>query len=86
MKRVNWKSLRRKPKRKGPVVAPIWPILAVLGLVAAATFWYVRFGPNGVQIGQAPLTRLAADNLSLLHGAFNQASDRSRVIVMLSPT
>lgn len=45
-------------------------------------FW----GPARTPTAQPPLTSLAADNLAQFQRAFNDASDRARVILLLSPT
>jgi hypothetical protein len=57
--------------------------LAIIGLVTAFT-WYqsIRRVPDG----QPPLVTLDASSLAGLQAEFNQAADRTRLIVLLAPT
>lgn len=50
-----------------------------------ALAWQV-WRPARTPTAQPPLTGLAADNLVQFQKAFNDASDRARVILLLSPT
>ena len=57
-------------------------ILLVPAGMLAAGFWYGAFG-HTTPTGQPPL---AAMDLAALRADFNRASDRPRLIVLLSPT
>jgi hypothetical protein len=64
-------------------------VLAALGVLllgGVAALAYHRFGPRRVPAGQPPLARLTAAGTGPLRAAFNDAADRTRVLVMLSPT
>jgi len=68
----------------------MWPrmvqVAAVLTLLIAGSFAYYRYAPRQMPIGQPPLTQLSADTLRELRTAFNAASDRTRLLLLLSPT
>ena len=58
-------------------------VVVIVALLALA--WYA-WGPAHTPHGQPPLTSLNSDNLSSFKESFNQASDRIRVVLLLSPT
>jgi hypothetical protein len=60
-------------------------VLLLAAALAAAGLYYV-YGGSSVPAGQAELVRLKPSNFSSLKDEFNAASQRTRVIVMLSPT
>lgn len=56
-------------------------------ILAVGGFWLYQFtAPRQTPPGQPPLVSLHADNFGDLARSFNEASDRVRVLVMLSPT
>ena len=57
-----------------------WFIVAAL---ACLVFWYFSGAPP---IGQPPLTSLTANNLDQFKREFNDAADRNRLVLLLSPT
>jgi len=57
----------------------------VIAALAAAMLWYL-FGPRQVPPGQPPLGILSASSLEALRADFNRDADRTRVILLLSPT
>jgi len=62
------------------------PILVyVIAVLAGAMLWYF-FGPRQVPPGQPPLGILSASSLEALRADFNRDADRTRVILLLSPT
>ena len=62
------------------------PILVyVIAVLAGAMLWYL-FGPRHVPPGQQPLGILSASSLEALRTDFNRNADRTRVILLLSPT
>lgn len=69
----------------------VWPIklrwfVAVL-LIAAlgAVAWYA-WGPSHTPQGQPPLRSLANNDISAFKDSFNDAADRVRIVLVLSPT
>lgn len=66
-------------KRKLPILA------ALLALAAASIAWYV-WGPATAPVGQEPLLALTTENLEQFRAEFNAASDRPRIVALLSPT
>jgi hypothetical protein len=59
--------------------------LGVVAVLAGAMLWYL-FGPRHVPPGQPPLGILNASSLEALRGDFNRDADRTRIILLLSPT
>jgi hypothetical protein len=57
----------------------------VIAVLAGAMLWYF-FGPRQVPPGQPPLAILGASSLEALRADFNRDADRTRVILLLSPT
>jgi hypothetical protein len=66
-------------KRRLPV------LLAVCAALAAAVLWYL-YGARTVPAGQQPMTVLSATHLDVLRSEFNREPDKTRVILLLSPT
>jgi hypothetical protein len=60
-------------------------LVAAAGLVLALIAWHV-WGPSHTPGAQPPLTILAAGNFDQFERAFNDAPDRARLILLLSPT
>jgi hypothetical protein len=63
--------------------------LAIVGVVAALALGYAaysEYAPRSTPQGQPPLVRLNSENIPELQKAFNESSDRVRVLAMLSPT
>ena len=56
----------------------------MLSLVVSLA-WY-RHAPRHVPKGQPPLADLSKTGLDAFKAAFNEASDRHRLLVLLSPT
>jgi hypothetical protein len=59
--------------------------LGVVAVLAGAMLWYL-FGPRHVPPGQPPLGILSASSLEALRADFNRDADRTRIILLLSPT
>lgn len=59
--------------------------VGVIAVLAGAMLWYL-FGPRHVPAGQPPLGILSASSLEALRADFNRDADRTRVILLLSPT
>jgi hypothetical protein len=62
-----------------------WPLVA-LALAASGGLAWHRLAPRHAPAGQAPLVTLRTPDLAPLRAAFNDASDRYRVLALLSPT
>jgi hypothetical protein len=64
-------------------------LLALWGLtmsaILGASLWYL-YGPGTVPEGQPPLLSVDSSTVARLQTDFNQASDRIRVVAVLSPT
>ena len=56
--------------------------LVLVALGAGAYAWW-QFGTRHVPAGQPPLTAM---DVAALRDEFNRAADRTRVIILLSPT
>ena len=59
--------------------------LGVVAVLAAAMLWYI-YGERRVPEGQPPLATLNASSLESLRADFNRDADRTRIILLLSPT
>ena len=59
--------------------------LGVVAVLAAAMLWYL-YGERRVPEGQPPLATLSASSLESLRADFNRDADRTRIILLLSPT
>jgi len=57
-------------------------LLIVLGFVA---YWY-PWRHSRTPPGQAPLASLTANNLTQFKEAFNDTADRTRLVLLVSPT
>jgi len=60
----------------------------VLGVVAALAFgvyWYY-WGSSRTPQGQPPLTSLTPSNLDQFRKTFDDAADRTRLVLLVSPT
>jgi hypothetical protein len=57
-------------------------LLCVVAFVVAWYFWAWSRTPNG----QPPLTSLTPNNLDQFKREFNNAADRTRLVLLLSPT
>jgi hypothetical protein len=64
-------------------IAQVAATITLLGVLAAL---YYRYAPRHVPLGQPALTYLSAGTLNDLRTAFNAASDRTRLLLLLSPT
>ena len=58
-------------------------VVVIVALLALA--WYA-WGPSHPPQGQPALTSLNNDNFSSFKDSFNEASDRIRIVLLLSPT
>ena len=58
--------------------------IGVLGVLLIAA--YYTYAPRHVPDGQPPLAEIVPQNFSDLQKQFNQASDQTRILVLLSPT
>jgi hypothetical protein len=60
----------------------------LLATLAAAGSYvgYEKWGPRHTPPGQLALTAIAPDTFEALPAAFNEAADRARIVVLLSPT
>jgi hypothetical protein len=58
----------------------------ILLIGGAGAWFYVRSGPRVTPKGQPPLARLAPGDLESFSRAFDGAGDRTRILVLLSPT
>jgi len=65
-------------------VKKIVPI-AVLAALLIGAAWY-QFGGHRTSEGQPPLAELNAASLAWLRDQFNASADRTRMILLLSPT
>jgi hypothetical protein len=61
-------------------------VAVAVGVLGAGGFLYYRYSPRRVPSGQPPLADLSATTLDDLRAAFNAASDRKRLLLLLSPT
>ena len=63
--------------------------LIIVGVVAALALGYAaysEYAPRPTPQGQPSLIRLNSENIPELQKAFNESSDRVRVLALLSPT
>lgn len=61
-----------------------WILFAVLFVLGVISWYFV--GPRHTPPGQPPLVSLSKNNTSGLQAAFNDAADRPRLLLLLSPT
>ena len=59
--------------------------LGVVAVLSAAMLRYL-YGERRVPEGQPPLATLSASSLESLRADFNRDADRTRIILLLSPT
>jgi len=57
-----------------------------VALLGAGSLLVYRYAPRRVPSGQPPLTSLSPSTFDELRAAFNAASDRRRLLLLLSPT
>ena len=60
-------------------------LVGVIAVLAAAMLWYLS-GDGASRPGQPPLGILSASSLETLRADFNRDADRTRIILLLSPT
>jgi hypothetical protein len=65
--------------------ASLIPLLSIAAIAAAGLVWLTH-APRRMPAGQPALSRLDAPTLPAFLDAFNQATDQTRVILLLSPT
>ena len=61
-------------------------ILGAIALLVLVAFGYYTYAPRRTPAGQPPLTTLYFENFSELQKQFNDADDRVRILLLLSPT
>ncbi len=61
-------------------------VAATIALLVVGGFLYYRYAPRHVPRGQQTLTYLSAGDLGVLRADFNAAADRTRLLLLLSPT
>jgi hypothetical protein len=59
--------------------------VGMFAALAGAMLWYV-YGERRVPEGQPPLATLSASTLETFRADFNRDADRTRIILLLSPT
>lgn len=62
-----------------------YALLLVGVALAFAAYWYY-WGSSRTPSGQPPLTSLTAGNLDQFKRAFNEPADRTRLLLLVSPT
>lgn len=75
-RRMRWKTILRT------LAATLLLVVAIAG----AGFVWVKYAPRHTPTGQPSLSQLDPENLPAFRDAFNAASDKTRLIVLLSPT
>jgi len=60
-------------------------LLLGVAILAGATYWYY-WGSSRTPPGQPPLTSLTPSNLDQFKQVFNAADDRTRLVLLVSPT
>lgn len=60
-------------------------VLLVAALLVITVLWYY-WGSSRTPRGQPPLTSLAVSNLDQFKRVFNEGSDRTRLLLLVSPT
>jgi hypothetical protein len=60
-------------------------LLLVAVALAFSVFWYF-WGSSRTPLGQPPLVSLVPSNLDQFKREFNEAADRNRLVLLLSPT
>jgi hypothetical protein len=64
---------------------PKYVLRIVIVLLAVGMYWYY-WGSSRAPSGQPPLTSLTTSNLVTFQQVFNDAVDRMRLVLLLSPT
>jgi hypothetical protein len=59
--------------------------LVTVAVVAVFAFWYY-WGSSRTPAAQPPLMSLTPDNLDTFRRAFDDSGDRTRLVLLLSPT
>ena len=62
-----------------------WFVAVVVIAAFVALAWYA-WGPSHTPPGQPPLRSLPNNDMSSFKDSFNEASDRVRIVLLLSPT
>jgi hypothetical protein len=62
-----------------------WFVAVLVIAVVVALAWYA-WGPSHTPNGQPPLRSLTNDDISAIKDSFNDADDRVRIVLLLSPT
>jgi hypothetical protein len=62
-----------------------YALSVVVAALALLVFWYL-WGWSRSPQGQPPLTSLTSSNLDHFKREFNNAADRNRLLLLLSPT
>jgi hypothetical protein len=76
-----------QPKpRSGRVLRGGLYVVGALGALALSYYAYLRYAPRGTPAGQPALVSLTPENFGTLKERFNAESDKTRVLVMVSPT
>ena len=60
--------------------------LGALAAMAVAYYAYLRYRPQDTPASQPPLLHLTTENFQQLRQRFNAEQEKTRLIVMLSPT
>jgi hypothetical protein len=60
--------------------------VGVLGALALSYYAYLRYAPRDTPEGQPGLVSVTRESFAALRERFNAAADKTRVLVMLSPT
>ena len=76
-------SDRKGPSRTFRIVIGIAFLVAI---AIAGTLYYLHGVPRTTPRGQPPLQSVSPGDLGSFQRAFNGAADRTRVLVLLSPT
>jgi hypothetical protein len=64
---------------------PKYILRLVIALLAVGMYWYY-WGSSRTPPSQPPLTSLTPSNLDQFQRVFNDAADRVRLVLLLSPT
>ena len=62
-----------------------YAVLLAVAIFAFGAYWYY-WGSSRTPNGQPPLTSLTLSNLDHFKQVFNDATDRARLVLLLSPT
>ena len=68
------------------IVRTLATTLLLIAAIAGAGFVWFKFAPRQTPTGQPSLSRLDAATLPAFRDAFNADADKTRVVVLLSPT